>query len=432
METELLLSIGAIAVLLLFSAFFSGSETALTASNQSRMHGLEKQGNKKAAMVNRIKEQKEKMIGALLLGNNLVNIAASALATSVLISLFGDTGVFYATIVMTILVLIFSEVLPKTYAIHHSDNMAMFIARPMKLMIAALSPVTFLIAGIVRFILRLFGADVSQVSSENHMEVLRGAIELHQGLDEETVEQRAMLHSVLDLADLEIGKVMTHRRQVEMLDAGQPTTEIISEILDSQYSRLPVWRDEQDNIVGVVHVKSILKELQVKGMKPEDIEIDKIAVEPWFVPITTTLFDQLQAFRARREHFALVVDEYGSFMGIVTLEDILEEIVGDIDDETDEIVTGVRRQPNGSFMVDGTVTVRELNREFGWGLPEGDYSTIAGLLLYQAQRLPEVGQSFLFFGFRFDVVRRMRHQVTMVRITPPAKEMAQEEKKAAS
>lgn len=432
METELLLSIGAIAVLLLMSAFFSGSETALTASNQSRMHALEKQGNKRAAMVNRIKDQKEKMIGALLLGNNLVNIAASALATSVLIAMFGDTGVFYATIVMTILVLVFSEVLPKTYAIHHSDNMAMFIARPMKFLIAALSPITFVIAGIVRFILRLFGADVSQVSGENHMEVLRGAIELHQGMDSEVNEQRAMLHSVLDLADLEIGKVMTHRRQVEMLDAGKPSAEIIEDILESQYSRLPLWRDGSDNIIGVVHVKAILKELQVKGMNPEDIELEKIAAEPWFVPITTTLFDQLQAFRARREHFALVVDEYGSFMGIITLEDILEEIVGDIDDETDEIVTGVRRQPNGSYMIDGTVTVRELNREFGWGLPEGDYSTIAGLLLHQAQRLPEVGQSYIFFGFRFDVVRRLRHQVTMVRVTPPAKEGVKDQKKAAS
>ncbi|MCM2344967.1 MAG: CBS domain-containing protein, partial [Alphaproteobacteria bacterium] len=230
------------------------------------------------------------------------------------------------------------------------------------------------------------------------------------------------MHSILDLADLDVGKVMTHRRQVEMLDAGQPAELTIEEILDSQYSRLPLWQNQSDNIIGVVHVKAVLKEMQIKGVLAKDIDLTKIAVEPWFVPITTTLFDQLQAFRARREHFALVVDEYGSFMGIVTLEDILEEIVGDIDDETDEIVTGVRRQPNGSYMVDGTVTVRELNREFNWNLPDGDYSTIAGLLLFQSQRLPEVGQSFNFFGCRFDVVKRQRHQVTLVRITPPLKD----------
>lgn len=423
MGTEIVISLIAIFILLLLSAFFSGTETAMTASNQSRLHNLEKQGNRKAALVNEIKEKKEGMIGALLLGNNLVNIGSSALATSLLIGFFGDAGVFYATLIMTVVVLIFSEVLPKTYAIHHADNMAMLVAGPLKFLIAIFSPVTFLISGIVRTILRIFGADISQVYGDNHTEILRGAIELHnEGTDEEISEQRAMMHSILDLADLDVGKVMTHRRQVEMLDAGQPAELTIEEILDSQYSRLPLWQNQSDNIIGVVHVKAVLKEMQIKGVLAKDIDLTKIAVEPWFVPITTTLFDQLQAFRARREHFALVVDEYGSFMGIVTLEDILEEIVGDIDDETDEIVTGVRRQPNGSYMVDGTVTVRELNREFNWNLPDGDYSTIAGLLLFQSQRLPEVGQSFNFFGCRFDVVKRQRHQVTLVRITPPLKD----------
>ncbi len=419
MNIEIILSLIAIFVLLMLSAFFSGSETALTASNQSRMHALEKQGNKRAAMVNQIKSHKDKMIGALLLGNNLVNIAASALATSLLISFFGDTGVVYATIVMTIVVLVFSEVLPKTYAIHHSDNLAMCLAWPLRYLIAFLSPITSLIAIMVRFILKMFGADISQVYGD-HLEVLRGAIELHsEGTDEEVSEQRAMLHSILDLADLDIGKVMTHRKQVEMIDLGRPPEQIIEELLESPYSRLPLWKDHPDNIVGVIHVKAVLKEIQVRKVNIQDIDLAEIAVEPWFVPNTTTLFDQLQAFRARREHFALVVDEYGSYMGIVTLEDILEEIVGGIDDETDEVVTGVRRQPNGSYMIDGTVTVRELNREFGWNLPEGDYSTLAGLVLFQSQRLPEVGQSFNFFDFRFDVVRRQRHQITLVRVTPP-------------
>lgn len=420
MSVDIIISLIAIFVLLLLSAFFSGSETAMTASNQPRMHNLERQGNKNAALVNRIKEKKERMIGALLLGNNMVNIASSALATSVLISLFGDVGVLYATLTMTVVVLIFSEVLPKTYAIHHADNMAMSVARPLRLLIFLFAPVTFLISGVVRAILKIFGADISQVYGDNHTEILRGAIELHnEGTDEEVSEQRAMLHSILDLADLDVGKVMTHRRQVEMLDAGQPPELTIEEILDSQYSRLPLWKDQPDNIIGIVHVKAVLKEMQIKGVLAKDLDLAGIAVEPWFVPITTTLFDQLQAFRERREHFALVVDEYGSFMGIVTLEDILEEIVGDIDDETDEIVTGVRRQANGSYMIDGTVTVRELNREFDWNLPEGDYSTIAGLLLFQSQRLPEVGQSFNFFGCRFDVVKRQRHQITLVRVTPP-------------
>lgn len=251
------------------------------------------------------------------------------------------------------------------------------------------------------------------------MEMLRGAIEKHQeGTVSDVSEQRAMLHSVLDLANLDVGKVMTHRKHVETIDLGQPPELSVEELLESQFSRLPMWKDHPDNIVGVIHVKTVLKEMQIKGINPHDIDLSSIAVAPWFVPITTSLFDQLQAFRARREHIAMVVDEYGSYMGIITLEDIIEEIVGEIDDETDEIVTGVRRQTNGSYMVDGNVTVRELNREFHWDLPEGDYSTIAGLVLFQAQRLPEVGQSFNFFDFRFDVVKRQRHQITLVRVTP--------------
>jgi Mg2+/Co2+ transporter CorB len=269
------------------------------------------------------------------------------------------------------------------------------------------------------FFQRLFGIGGPQQNS-TQIDMLRGAIEQHhEGSHPEVSEQRAMLHSILDLRDLNVDKVMTHRKQVESIDVGLAPALIVEELLETPHSRLPVWQDQPENIIGIVHVKTVLKEMQVKGLKAADVKLQGLLVEPWFVPDTTSLFEQLQAFRARREHFALVVDEYGSYMGIVTLEDILEEIVGGIDDETDEIVTGVRRQPNGSYMVDGTVTVRELNRQFNWMLPEGDYSTLAGLLLYQAQRLPEVGQSFNFFDFRFDVVKRQRHQITLVRITPP-------------
>lgn len=268
------------------------------------------------------------------------------------------------------------------------------------------------------FFQRLFGIGVPQ---HNQVDMLRGAIEQHQeGSHAEISEQRAMLHSILDLRDLDVAKVMTHRKQVESIDLDQPPELIVEELLETPHSRLPVWEGQPENIIGIVHVKAVFKEMQVKGLNANNLNLRPLLVEPWFVPNTTTLFDQLQAFRTRREHFALVVDEYGSYMGIVTLEDILEEIVGGINDETDEIVTGVRRQPNGSYMVDGTVTVRELNRQFDWELPEGDYSTIAGLVLYQAQRLPEVGQSFNFFDFRFDVVKRQRHQITLVRITPPS------------
>lgn len=421
MDTQLTLSIVAIVVLLCMSAFFSGSETALTAASKARMHNKAKEGNKRAALVNKIREKKDRMIGALLLGNNLVNILASAMATSVLIKLFGQAGVIYATAAMTVTVLIFSEVLPKTYALHDADGVALKIAPAVYLVIKIFAPVTEMVAQIVRWVLKLFGVDISMVRAGSHMELLRGAIELHQGPEDETIQQRAMLRSILDLADVSVGEIMTHRRNVTMIDASQGPDKIITEVLESPYTRIPLWKDNQDNIIGVIHTKALLKEMQALGGKTSAIDVEMIAAEPWFVPDTTTLYDQLQAFRQRREHFALVIDEYGTLMGVVTLEDILEEIVGDIDDEHDKIVAGVRRQANGTFMVDGTVTIRDLNREFDWNLPDENYSTLAGLILHESQMVPESGQSFYFYGFRFDVVRRQRNQLTLIRVTPPVK-----------
>ncbi len=396
------------------------------------MHALAKEGNKGAALVNKIRDQKENLIGAILLGNNVVNIAASAVATGVLITIFGAEGVFYATIVMTALVLIFSEVLPKTYAFYNADKLAMILAPLLRIVIFLFTPVTALISKLVTWMLKVIGADVSKADSGNHLDVLRGVIDLHQGPEESVSEERAMLRSILDLGDVEIGKIMIHRKQISTIDADLPVKEIVAQVLENAYSRIPLWKDEPDNIVGVIHVKTLLREMQDHAGHVERINIRDLITEPWFVPETTTLRDQLQAFRKRREHFALVVDEYGTLRGAVTLEDILEEIVGDIDDEKDDVVAGVRRQPNGSYMIDGDVTIRELNREYEWALPDGeDYSTIAGLLLHESESLPEVGQSFRFFGFRFDVVKRQRNHIALVRVTPPQVLAAEDQRKVA-
>ena len=414
-----LLSVIAIVILLLLSAFFSGSETAFTAASRVRMHSLEQDGNSFAGMVNKIREKKDRMIGALLLGNNLVNILASALATSVLIKMFGEAGVVYATLVMTMLVLIFAEVLPKTYALHHAETMSMRVAPVLRVFIVIFAPITEMVTWIVRRVLRLFGVDISRVGAGSHLELLRGAIEMHQGPEDETQEQRAMLRSILDLADVDIEEIMIHRKSVTMIDGSQPMETIINEVLDSPFTRLPVWKDDPDNIIGVIHAKQLLKEMSVQKGDIDKIGLDNIMMEPRFVPEATALFDQLQSFRERKEHFAVVVDEYGAFMGIVTLEDILEEIVGDIDDEHDVSVAGVRKGPEDQFMVDGTVTIRDLNREYEWGLPDDDYATLAGLILHEAQMIPNVGQSFMFHGFRFDIIKRQRHQITKIRVTPP-------------
>ena len=263
-----------------------------------------------------------------------------------------------------------------------------------------------------------------RISPDDPGEALRSAIEEHTSDDAgeaaEIKQERKMLRSILDLAEVTVVEVMTHRRQMVTIDADLPPAEIVDAALASPFTRLPLWRDEPDNIIGVVHAKSLLREVRVARGKMETLEIQEVASQPWFVPDATSLLDQLQAFRTRREHFALVVDEYGSLLGLVTLEDILEEIVGDITDELDTHVAGVFPQPDGSYIVDGTVTVRDLNREFDWELPdETDYSTIAGLVIYESRHIPEVGQTFTFFGFRFEILKRQRHQVQTIRVMPP-------------
>ncbi|WP_431857087.1 HlyC/CorC family transporter [Azospirillum sp.] len=423
-ELTLWIMLGAVIVLIALSAFFAGAETALTGASRPRLHQLEQEGNRRARLVNRLRADKERLIGALLLGNSAVNILASSLATSVLIGLFGEHGVAYATIGMTALIVIFAEVMPKTYAINHADRSALALAPVVRFAVALLGPVAAAVEWIVALILRLFGSDIHTVSVGSSAEELRGAIELHRGEqtteeEEEIRHERAMLRSILDLNEVPVSDIMTHRRNLVTIDAGQQPAQIVDEVLASPYTRLPLWKDNPDNIVGVLHAKALLREVRAHGAQLEPVDVVALAAQPWFIPDTTTLLDQLQAFRERREHFALVVDEYGSLMGVVTLEDILEEIVGDISDELDVNVAGVKPQPNGSYVIDGWVTIRDLNREFEWRLPDDKASTIAGLVLHEARKIPEVGQVFTFYGFRFEILRRQRHQIAALRVTPP-------------
>ncbi len=414
------LSLLAILILLLLSAFFSGSETALTAVSRPVMHQLEQDGSGKARRVNRLIAARDRLIGSLLLGNNLVNILASSLATSTLMALFGDAGVVYATAGMTVVVVMFGEVLPKTYAIYHANKVALRVSGPVALVVAVLSPVVRFIELATRLIFRLFGARyATEATIETAMMELRGAIEVH-AAEEEVEAERKMLRSILDLDNVGVSDVMTHRKAVLTIDAGLPPAEIVDQILRSTFTRVPLWRDNPDNIVGVVHVKDVLRAVRALGAELDKLDVAELAAAPWFIPDSTTLLEQLTAFRKRREHFAVVVDEYGALLGIVTLEDILEEIVGDISDEHDVAVAGVRPQANGSYVVDGTVTLRDLNREFDWRLPDEQAATIAGLLLHESRQIPAVGQVFRFFGFRFEVLRRHRNQITSIRITPPS------------
>lgn len=418
-EDALALTVAAILLLVVLSAFFSGSETALTVASRPLMHQLAQNGNGRARLVNSLRARADELLATILLGNNLVNILASALATSVLVTLFGDVGVIYATLAVTFLVVVFGEILPKTVAFQRADKVALVVAPVINGVIIALAPITRAIDLLLRPVVRGVAGRREVPRLGPSSEELRGAIELHAEEGAVVRDERAMLHSVLDLGEVTVEEVMVHRRNVTMIDADEPAAAIVTQVLASPYTRIPLWRGEPDNIVGVIHVKELFRAVKAGDGALEGLDVAELAVKPWFVPESRTLMDQLQAFRRRREHFALVVDEYGSLMGIVTLEDILEEIVGDITDEHDVTVPGVVRQPDGSYVVQGTVTIRDLNRELDWKLPDEDAVTIAGLVLYEAKRIPDVGQAFLFHGFRFEILRRQHHQITLIRVTPP-------------
>jgi Mg2+/Co2+ transporter CorB len=423
MTGALIFSILAIVVLLLLSAFFSGSETALTASSRARIHHLAQRGNRRARTVDMLTDQRDRLIGAILLGNNLVNILASALATSVLIGLVGDAGVAYATVIMTALVLIFAEILPKTYAIHHADRTALAVAPIVRVVVVLLAPITRASQVIVRSLLRLLGADIGKGRSRiAAAEELRGTIDLHSREGQIVKHERDMLGSILDLSELEVSDIMVHRKNMEMIDADQRPGKIVEQVLRSPYTRIPLWRGETENIIGVLHVKDLLRAVQSHEGDLDRLKIVDLAAAPWFVPETTTLATQLNAFLRRHSHFAIVVDEYGALMGLVALEDILEEIVGEIEDEHDITVSGVRREPDGSYVVRGSVSIRDLNRRLDWQLPDEEAATVAGLVIHEARVIPEVGQIFTFHGFKFEILRRQRNQVTSLRITPPSQE----------
>ena len=414
-----------ILALLVISAVFSAAETALTRASRGRMHQLERDGDHAAGRVNRLISNEETMIGAVLIGYNVLNILASSLATMFITrEVPGAWGVAIATGVMTVLVVVFVEVLPKTLAIVRADDVARALSGPMLLAVRILGPVIDAIQWIVRRTLGLFGVrlDMSEeVLAAHAHEEIRGAVEYHHAEGAVESRDRAMLGGVLDLGELTVGDVMVHRRQIVMLEADDPPRKIVDEALKSPHTRLPLYRGEPENVVGVLHAKDLARAIaEVDSI--DNLDIGAICRPPWFVPETTHLNDQLNTFLKQRAHFALVVDEYGDLQGLVTLEDILEEIVGEIEDEHDRTIVGVRPQPDGAVIVDGDVGVRELNRALGWDLPDEHAVSVAGLVIYEAQAIPDVGQAFIFHNHRFQVLRRQRNQITSLRITPLTRE----------
>ena len=406
-----------IVILILLSAFFSSAETALTAASDARMRQLATKGNKNAKIVEALRADREGLIGAILIGNNAVNVLASAIATSLFITLYGEAGLLWATMTMTVLLVVFAEVMPKTYALTFADRYALTIAPVIRIIVLALSPLALAIRWLASITIRARSDEDSDREEE-----LRGLIELHGADgDDDDRETQAMLSSILDLNELTVEQIMTHRGSVSMINADDDLDDILRRVLESPHTRHPVFSGKSDNIIGVLHVKDLLRSIGHLGENVSENGdgnrfVQDIASPAYFIPETTLLFDQLQSFRSRREHFAVVVDEYGDFRGIVTLEDILEEIVGDIDDEHDIDLPGLTPQADGSWLVDGSVTIRDLNRALGWQLPDEDASTLAGLVLFESRTIPMPGQEFRFHNIRFRVVKRDGNRITSLRL----------------
>jgi len=423
LDTAFWLSVGAIVLLLVISGFFSGSETALTASSRGKLKAQADKGAAGAQKALMLTEDSERMIGAILLGNNMVNILAASLATALFTRLFGDGGVALATLVMTLLVLVFSEVLPKTYAISNPEAAATRVAPVLRWVVAIFSPVVNVVRFIVRRVLALFGVTIDpdrQIMSVH--EEIAGTLALGHSTGSVEKEHRDRLLGALDLSERTVEEIMRHRSQVETVNVDDPIQEIIAQCINSPHSRLPMYREDPENIIGILYVRDLVREMH--GLVTAaggaysavaKLDLNALARPPYFVPETTPLDEQMQEFLRLQRHFALVVDEYGALHGLITLEDILEEIVGEIEDEYDTThAPEVERGEGGEVLVDGAMTIRDLNRTLDWSLPDEEAVTVAGLVIHEAQSIPDEGQVFSFHGFRFKVLSRDGNRITRI------------------
>lgn len=415
----MIIMISSVFVLLCLSAFFSGSETALTGASPAYMRDKEKnESNSRAKTINKLFKKRDTLIITTLMGSNLANTLATSLATSVLIGLFGNEGIAYATVVMTVLVLIYTDMLPKTYAVHNANKMSLVVAPVIAVFVKMFSPFVYILQKIVKLAFMMFGLH-KIVDNKEDMAVseIRGAIDMYDGLA--IKEEKDMLKGILDLTDLDVYDVMTHRKNMVCFDIRTPVEVLVKEVQSTPFSRIPLYEGAVDNIVGVLIVKNFLKEY-VNNKDKTQLDLRKIMIAPWFIPENTNLLNQMKEFRNKREHFAIVIDEYGDIEGVVTLEDIIEEIVGDIDDENDYMRVrhaDIKQVSENVYIVDGEIAIRDLNRQNGWDIDDENMATIAGYLIDMARTIPSVGEKFIFEDFKFEVLQRDKNQISKLKIT---------------
>jgi len=401
-------------LLVIISGFLSGSETALTASSKPRILLKFKKGNKRAKYLLKLLDNLENVISALLLSNNLVNILASSLATAVLYDLFGVSGIFYATIIMTIVIVIFAEILPKTYSLGKPNRTSLQIAPIIFYLSRLLYPLIFLINLIVKKIFLKKKKEDNKFSDEQSEEELQSVIDMYKTSNPDSEHEKDMLQSILTLNDTTVEEVFTHRKNIYSIDSSLEIDEIIKKINISRYTRIPFWKNNPENIIGLLNVRTLNIDLSKKESSKEII-FDKIS-KPWFIPETTNLLEQLAAFKNKKEHIAFVVDEYGELLGLITLEDIIEEIVGEIVDEVDLSNEQFTKIDDGTIITNGESNLKDLYKHFDLDAPLSEASTVSGQILEIAKRIPLFGEEVKDDYFNYKVLSHSRKQISKIEV----------------
>ena len=418
--------------LLAANAFYVAAEFALVKSRGFRINAMVTENRFAARLIQEILRNIEAYLACCQLGITMASLGlgwvgeptVAALLKPVLESLgmpepaLHFTAFIIGFLVFSSLHIVVGEQVPKTLAIREPEPVSQWIAYPLYVSFVLFYPLNWLLNAASRSILRMLGVKEAQpheILTDVEIEGLVAASAEHGKME---VGQAEYIQNVFRFGELEVSDVMVHRTNMISLNADDKPEEIVNAVIASPVTRLPLWRGNPENIIGILHVKDLLRALHAADGDPAKVDPSALLTPPWFVPETRPVGEQLKAFRRRKTPFALVVDEYGEVEGLVTLEDILEEIVGDITDEHDVAMPGVRRQPDGSVTVDGAVSIRDLNRVMNWSLPDEEATTIAGLVIHEARSIPEVGQSFTFYGFRFRVLRKARNRITALRIQP--------------
>lgn len=428
MEDPINLYIIAIGVLIMISALFSSGETSITAASKARIHRLANEGNRRAKKIEKLLKHRERVLGAMLVGNNLVNILASVLATNVLVKSFGEAGMIYATGIMTVLVVVFTEITPKTFAIKVPNRIVLFLSPLLVVATTIFHPFVYFVQKGINYLADLFLVKPKQDSKREELNEIREAVDLKHKEGSIFKYDKDLLDGVLDLSDTEIGEIMVHRKDIESINIDLQTSQIIKEALNISYNRIPMWKDNKENIVAILNVRKLLKAIQYfrakDGFDVDKFDIKSVTSEPWFVPVTNSLRVQLFACRRLKKRFALVIDEYGALLGLITLEDILEEIVGDIEEQDDDKEVKIFKLKSGACKIAGNSLVRDINKILGWDISDSEYAhNLAAYIINALGRVPQEKEKFVIDGYEFEILRKRNQDLVMVKVKKGTKDI---------